>query len=184
MKKILLMCFIYIFAAISTANAVLKAASEVVNYSCSSKEDNRIFCVDEDGKPLTGKIKKRSGDKYTSIENYLKGYRNGLVTIFNNEGGLLERVYYKQGIKNGMDKIYYPNRSIWILANYNNGLLNGRVDVYDSKGKLMGRMHYNKGILDSGYCRNNQNQKTDLTINEIKSWQFNLLYNCGTSGTL
>ena len=78
-----------------------------------------------------------------------------------------------------MDKIYYPNRSINVLANYKDGLLDGRIDVYYPNGKLKGRFTYSRGTLLNGTCVNARGKKSSLLNDAISSNSENTLYECG-----
>lgn len=171
---IALCSFVYILF-----NNSVYAADDVVNYSCAQQENEVTYCLDSKGKPLSGKVEQiRDDGTPQSIENYSKGYLNGLVTYFDADGKQQERLYYNNGIKNGMYKKYYPNRTIQILANYKKGLLDGRVDLYSDAGKLKGRMYYKNGYLERGYCESN-GQKQNFSAQKITEQQFNTLVQCG-----
>lgn len=157
-----------------------KASSEVEGYACEEQADKRVYCYYEKSrKPVTGKIKKRQEGYYSSIENFSKGYRDGLNTFFDGDGYVRERVYYKQGLKNGIDKIYYENRTIKSIAEYNEGILEGQVDVYSEDGKLLGRMKYKRGKLEHGYCINSQGKREKFSLEFMKKQQENQLVTCG-----
>lgn len=176
-KKVL--CFVILSLNVMALQAYAKASDEVENYTCSEKEDHRIYCVYQDtNKPVSGKIKRHNGDNYASIENFSKGYRDGLNSFFDTDGNIKERSYYKQGVKNGIEKIYYSNRSIRSTANYKNGLLHGNADIYTEDGKLLGRMRYSYGKLARGYCRKNK-EKEDFSPEFIKNHNENELVTCG-----
>ena len=186
MQRVLQSLIVVLCFSINThlyANATNKATKQLnvsQSYKCQEKENNIIYCLDESGKPLTGKRELKNADgNWISIENFRKGHRNGLCTYFDKDGNYQERVYYKQGIKNGMDKIYYPNRSINVLANYKDGLLDGRIDVYYPNGKLKGRFTYSRGTLLNGTCVNARGKKSSLLNDAISSNSENTLYECG-----
>jgi antitoxin component YwqK of YwqJK toxin-antitoxin module len=169
-----------LLSVFSTFDVQAKASDEVEDYECSEKEDKRIYCVYKNTfKPVTGKIKKRNGDNYVSIENFSKGYLDGLCSYFNSDGRIKERTYYKQGIKNGTSKIYYPNRSYKSVINYKDGDIDGMVDIYAEDSKLLGRMKYKKGKLVRGYCVNSKGKKEDLSHELIKNHGENALVTCG-----
>ena len=116
-----------------------------------------------------------------SIINYKNGYQDGLATYFGKNGKLKERAYFKQGVKNGMDKVYYENRTIYQLLNYRRGLLNGVQVYYTSKGKQLGRFEYKDGVLQSGFCMRFEGEKFkkyDLSHEEIKQTPHNQLVKC------
>lgn len=179
MKKIYFFVLIIglIFGGLQTASAGRKDESK--NYRCHTEPDDRIFCLDEKERPLSGKRTREVNGHYVSIENYIKGYRDGLSTFFDENGKQIERVYFKQGIKNGMDKIYYPTGGVKISAQYKNGLLNGKVDVYDDRGKLLGRMRYKNGILYKGSCRNQNGKDENFTPEFIAAQPENQVVTCG-----
>lgn len=157
------------------------ADAAVPEYDCTTKNDKE-YCKGADKKPVTGKITKYQDDgNYLSIINYKNGYQDGLATYFGKNGKLKERAYFKQGVKNGMDKVYYENRTIYQLLNYRRGLLNGVQVYYTSKGKQLGRFEYKDGVLQSGFCMRFEGEKFkkyDLSHEEIKQTPQNQLVKC------
>lgn len=152
---------------------------EELRYECKTDENNLVFCLDENNKPLTGKRTLRtSSGLYSSIENFKNGRLNGLSTYFNSSGDKQERVYFKDGLRNGMYKYYYANRTIKILTNYKDGLLDGKLDVYYPDGSLVGRMTYKGGKLLRGFCQKD-NKKQVFTIEMIQSYPENKINDCG-----
>jgi len=161
----------------------LKSSSseKSISYTCVQDSNDLTFCTDMNGKPLNGKIaEKISSTEYLKIENYKKGYRDGLCTYYNENGVLKERTYYKSGVKNGMSKLYYSHNNIQALANYKNGLLDGIVDIYTAQGKLLGRLRYKKGVLEKGTCYPN-GKKENIKRDIIKNIEPNQIYGCGAS---
>lgn len=165
---------------ISEEGFVVKNSSpkQQLQYNC--QEDNDIkFCVDADNKPVDGKVAQYDDlGTALSIENFKKGYLNGLSSYFYQDGNPKERLYYKDGQKNGMYKYYYPERNIQISANYKNGLLDGQLDVYLPNNSLYGRMKYKKGRLEKGYCKEG-GKKVDFSRDLLKSYPFNVINTCG-----
>ena len=177
-KYLFYISVLLVFVAIAEVQA--KATDEVKDYECSEKEDSRIYCVYKNtNKPVSGKIKKRNGDNYASIENFSKGYLDGLCSYFDADGKIMERTYYKQGVKNGNSKLYYPNRSFRRVVNYKDGLLDGMIDIYDEAGQLLGRMKYKRGKLTHGYCVNANGKKEDFSHQFIRNQPENELVTCG-----
>lgn len=161
----------------------LKSSSseKPISYRCAQDEVGRTFCAYTDGKPLNGKIaEKNDAGQYSKIENYKKGFLDGLCTYYNERGVLKERTYYKSGLKNGMSKLYYSYNNVQIAANYKNGLLDGMLDIYTTQGKLLGRLRYKKGVLEKGTCYTN-GKKENIKNDTIKNHEFNTIYSCGTS---
>ncbi|MBQ9035374.1 MAG: hypothetical protein IJ099_05375 [Alphaproteobacteria bacterium] len=173
----------FILTLLSTIMITLQssATQREIPHSCNA-DGERFYCVDEHQQPLNGKIYETwENGKYKSIINYKKGYADGLATYFNDEGKLMERVYYKQGIKNGMDKIYYDNRTIKVWAQYNNGELDGWQNFYTDEGKQQGKAYYKRGKLTGGYCLAdlpNRRQKVNISREQIEKNGFNQLFQC------
>lgn len=160
-------------------NASAGKTNESQNYQCKHEADGRVFCLDEKGKPLTGKKTRGTDGRYISIESYAKGYRDGLTTFFDEDGKQHERVYFKQGLKNGMDKIYYATGGVKINAQYKNGVLHGQVEAYNDRGKLLGRMRYKNGMLERGFCKNEDGKNENFTPQFIAAQPQNQIVTCG-----
>ncbi len=177
-KKILiLMLFGVFFCQQVSANE----EERFVEHSCEPV-DERNYCVDANGEPLEGKIYTPWPDGgYKAIINYKNGYADGLATYFNDQGKPIERVYYKSGIKNGMDKIYYANRTIKVWANYKNGKLDGWQNFFTPQGRQQGKMYYKNGKLTDGFCisyNNKRRQKMYLTAEQKEQNEDNQLFFC------
>ena len=167
--------FLCLFSVIAQAKNNKSSDQE---YLCK-EIDKKTYCEDTKHSPLTGKLRTYyTNDKPKSIENYKRGFRDGLTTFFDSKGNKQERLYYNHGIKNGTDKIYYPNRNIKFSANYDNGLLNSLFEVYNLEGDLLGRMKYKQGVLLKGYCIENKKKK-NISITELKEHKFNEMFTCG-----
>lgn len=179
MKKIYFFVLIIGITLSGLQNASAGKKDEQKNYQCRHESDGLIFCLNEKGKPLNGKRIRELNGHYISIENYVKGYRDGLTTFFDEKGKELERAYFKQGIKNGIDKIYYSTGGIKISAHYKDGLLHGQVDIYDDQGKLLGRMRYKNGMLEKGSCKNQDGKQENFTPEFIAAQPENYIIICG-----
>ena len=106
MKKYLFYISV-LLVLLATFKVQARAVDEVKDYECSDQDDGRVYCVYKNtNKPVSGKIKRRQGDNYSSIENFSKGYLDGLCSYFDADGKIMERTYYKQGVKNGNSKLY------------------------------------------------------------------------------
>ncbi len=185
-KKTVNLVFLAFVFCLMKSLPVLALDEENIEHSCEQK-DERNYCVDANGMPLNGKIYTTwpESEQYKTIINYKRGYADGLATYFNNEGKLMERVYYKTGIKNGMDKIYYANRTIKIWANYKNGKLDGWQNYFTPEGKLQGKMYYKKGKLTNGFCiaySDKGKLKKTLSTEQIAQNEENKLFLCSESG--
>lgn len=177
MQKIITLILLVFLNSASFASATERD----IPHSCQPQGE-RFYCVDTNNQPLNGKIYSTwENGQYKSIINYKKGYADGLATYFNEDGKLMERVYFKLGIKNGMDKIYYDNRTIKIWAQYNNGQLDGWQNFYTSEGKQQGKAYYKQGKLTDGYCilmKNKRRQKINITREQMEKNLPNQLFLC------
>ena len=156
----------------------VSAKDDIVN--CKTENDLQ-YCVDGQDNPITGKVSIKYDNGYTkSLENMKNGYRNGLVTEYDEEGALVKRSYYRMGVLNGQYKIYHKNRQIKVFANYKEGVLHGNSEIYDADGNLMGKILYAKGRVKNGFCYETpKGKKNKLTFFEIQNLQDNTLVTCG-----
>ena len=170
--------FAFVLTLLSIYGCEAWAKDEVVN--CVT-EDNLQFCVNEKGEPITGKVSiKYENGRTKSLENLKNGYRNGLVTEFDEDGSLKKRSYYKMGVENGDYKLYHKNRQLKLIANKKEGILHGNSEIYDEEGNLIGKISYNKGRVKNGFCRKSaKSRKERLTFFEIQNLPDNFLVTCG-----
>ncbi len=167
----------------TTAHAYIQEDPNLINtpgnLKCISGNDDMLYCVDEKDKPFTGrKTVQFNENRFKSIENFKNGYRDGLCTYFDKFGQRHERAYYKQGIKNGMYKLYHSDNHIKVIATYKDGLLDSTSDIYLSDGTLWGRMRYKRGYLEKGFCQKN-GKKENLSYEALKAQPFNTINSCG-----
>lgn len=170
--------FIIVLLLSFCASYTASAKNKVVN--CSTENDLQ-YCVDEEGKPITGKVAiKYENGKTKTLENLKNGYRNGLLTQFDEDGNLVSRTYYDMGVLNGQYKLYHPNRQLKLFATNKDGVFHGNSEIYDEKGNLVGKITYNKGRVKSGYCKSSEKDKKNrLTFFEIQNFPDNYLVTCG-----
>lgn len=146
---------------------------------CQTDEEKTLFCVNKDGKPLSGRrVVTKGKGLYVSTEFFKNGYLNGLCVYYDENGMKKESIYYRMGIRDGVYKAYYPNEGVKIWANYKNGLLEGNLDVLNQSGKLRGRMRYRRGFLEKGFCNIN-GKKDNFSDEMLKSFPFNVINDCG-----
>ena len=156
MKNVL----IYILFGLAFCPNVSAAKEKILtsdNISCNS---SNTYCTSQNGRQLTGKVSRYNGEE-KALSNYQNGYLSGLTTIWNADGQIIRKTYYKNGEKNGVEKLFYDNYTAYSSAEYKDGKLHGRVDYYTEKGKLKGRLSYKNGYFEKGYCVVN-GQKQDL----------------------
>ena len=173
--------YVITFLVILFFTCSANADEQKVEHTCEAVGE-RFYCVDKDKQPLNGKIYDTwPNGEYKTIINYKEGYADGLSTYFNNEGKLMERAYYKMGVKHGMDKVYYDNRTIKIFANYKNGLLDGWQNFFTPQGRQRCKVYYKNGKLTEGYCisyAHKHRRKKSLTFEQIETVELNQLFNC------
>jgi len=72
---------------------------------------------------------------------------NGLISFYDiNSNTLLTDCEYVNGIKSGINNIYYTNGKVKSILNYENNKLNGYVAFFDSTGKLYCKQYYYYGL--------------------------------------
>lgn len=76
---------------------------------CGKKGENKlIYCIDKDGKPVTGNVHKLKDGFAVRRYTFSDGYLEGISQIYDDYGHLLETRPYKKGILNGT--LYKYNR--------------------------------------------------------------------------
>lgn len=77
--------------------------------------------------------------------------KNGLVTTTNASTKVKNEVTFKDGVRHGPAKAYYPDGKIWKSNNYADGKLDGEAFIYFRNGKPKRASGYFKGIRDGNY---------------------------------
>ena len=86
-------------------------------------------------------------EKLVAEENYTKGLLDGESrTFYAENGGLLEVILYRAGLKSGSYQKYFPGESLMIEGYYENDLLEGEYITYDINGNIQTRGKYSKGL--------------------------------------
>ncbi|WP_375580974.1 hypothetical protein ABWH96_08165 [Marivirga tractuosa] len=83
---------------------------------------------------------------------------------------------YKEGQRNGVDKIYYPNGELRIFQHYKNGQLHGKYISYDENGNVEEQYSYKEGKPYDGLFKNSIPYTRDIDDNEYKISKGNLVY--------
>jgi antitoxin component YwqK of YwqJK toxin-antitoxin module len=101
-----------------------------------------------------------NGQLHLSV-NYKDGKKHGLAKEYNEQGILISIIEYRYGteidreninryrdsLKVGVWKEFYPNGKIKSEMNYKDGVLNGMVRFYDLSGELLHAYRYENGVL-------------------------------------
>jgi len=81
-----------------------------------------------------------------SIENYVNGKLNGKVIVFFSDGKIASETHYKNGIKEGISKLYSEKGIILEEIPYKNNKFDGWVTYRNTKGQLIAQGMYEKGL--------------------------------------
>ena len=100
-----------------------------------------------------------------SEEHYKDGVIDGLSKVFYPEGGLSEQRLYKQGVRDGLWEQYYPEGKLKLKGTYKAGEKQGAFKILYFSGQLMIAGQYISGYPDGIwiYC----NEKGTITKKEI-----------------
>lgn len=113
---------IYIGIKISEASAAEeKSAPQTKTYTinkdtkCGKRGENKlIYCIDKEGKPVTGNVHKLKNGFAIRRYMFSDGYLNGISQIYDDYGHLTETRPYEKGILNGT--VYQYNRRGKIIS--------------------------------------------------------------------
>ena len=124
---------IYIGIKISEAYADDKTSTPKTNSYIINKDtkcgkkgaDKLIYCVDKEGKPITGRVHKIKNGSAIRRYTFGDGYLNGISEIYDDYGHLLETRPYEKGILNGTLYQYNRRGKIVTAEPYINGKREG-----------------------------------------------------------
>ena len=92
-----------------------------------------------------------------SEENWNKGLKNGLSTLYSStDGTLLEEINWKMGKMHGIYKTYYTTGQNRISMNYENGKMHGSFVCYYPDGKIWNQGQYTNNIKSGTWTRYNE----------------------------
>ena len=80
-----------------------------------------------------------------SVTPIRNGLKNGVQKIYDKQGRVVLETTYVDGQKNGPQKAYFANGKLWYVMHYKNNVLNGRAVMYDAKGNLIKEAYYVNG---------------------------------------
>lgn len=90
---------------------------------------------------------KYSNGKTAFKINFVKGLREGLNEIYDENGQLLSQSHYKAGLLNGERIQFYENGKVYKKENFARGELLGTVEVFESNGNLFMTSEFYYDIL-------------------------------------
>lgn len=79
------------------------------------------------------------------------GFQHGPEYLLYDNGTILEKCLYINGVKDGPSKTFWYNGNIETECNYKNGSLDGIYKVYNENGKLNYEGLYTDGKLENKY---------------------------------
>ncbi len=88
------------------------------------------------------KTQNQEGD---TVERWLKHSQVTHFKVYNKQGKLIEEGSYKDNLKHGIQKKFYPDGSIWIISPYAKGLKEGVEKQYYQTGQLQLICQYKNG---------------------------------------
>jgi hypothetical protein len=77
--------------------------------------------------------------------------KSGLVTQVNPETKVKNEINYKDGLKDGESRSYYPNGALWKKTNYHQGNLHGLAQIFYEDGTLKREANYKDDQRDGAY---------------------------------
>lgn len=77
--------------------------------------------------------------------------KNGLVTTTNSRTKVKNEVTYKDGVRQGPARSYYPNGKLWKENNFVDGKLDGVAQIFFRNGKVKRETNYSAGKRDGKY---------------------------------
>ena len=117
------------------------------NYECSATATGNEFVR------VTWKSKYGYTEKNGSFvirQNIDEGLLNGQSKFFDERDNLLQMVSYKTGLREGLEKSYYKEGSVYLERNFSGNQLNGYVTQYDEAGyKIIEDLYQNNEIKSS-----------------------------------
>ena len=99
--------------------------------------------------------------KLVSEEHYKDGLIDGLSKVFFPEGGLSELNVYKQGIKDGLWEQYYDDGKIKLRGAFKSGEKQGAFKIFYPSGHFMISGQYNTGHQDGTWFYYNEKGATE-----------------------
>jgi len=91
-----------------------------------------------------------SAGKLTRECSYHKGRLQGQVIEYNDEGGLIRKEYFEQGLKNGSQYVFWPNGQILQKQDFKNGIPQSAVIQFNKAGKRVSKIEDDRpGIVDA-----------------------------------
>jgi len=114
---------------------------------------------------------------------FKEGKKEGLFTIYYENGMLHSKEYFKNGERNGSIEHYNSNGKLLRRGSFKNGVLHGFWEDFDGNGTLLNVGNYDNGKNDGfwkRFYRNGQLQEKGVYINDKKDGVWEHYYSDGT----
>ncbi len=159
MKKIIIGVFLLISALSFSAERVVKMENAYV-------DDKGIVYVIGEKIPFTGIVENYKVPPISEGDSVLEGkipFKNGVVDgvskLYYPNGKVQNESTHKKGVPDGVSKTYYENRKLKVELPFKNGIIEGIAKVYYLTGKLMSEESYKNDQLDGIVKRYDENGK-------------------------
>lgn len=122
----------------------------LVAFSCTqgkpgnAKADNKKSSQADTGYTGIERYKNSKGVVHKEVE-FKNGVRDGITRIYYQGGAIEQEVPYKNGLKNGDAKWYYPDGKLFRSTPYENDTINGDQVQYYKNLKVKARIRYKDG---------------------------------------
>ncbi len=141
-------------------------------FACQSKNAQETVIKNEDGEVLEGWVKRYNGDKLKSETFYKNGIREGVARVYYDTGELSDEVIYVGDELNGMAKKYHKNGQVYSLTPYVNDKKDGVQKKYYPNGNIWAETPYKRGEPGIGLKEYKRNGSLRKVFPSIESQQF------------
>lgn len=142
------------------------SAETVVNSSelfCSN-ENEIVVCMDKKLKPFSGKaVAKNNNGFVRSITSYKNGLIDGVSKIYYDNGQLKEENTYRKGKAEGVSRGYYENGQLLGEIHNKNGELSGKIKMYYDDGSVLIDGMVEDGEMTYASCYSQEGEEIDCS---------------------
>ena len=105
-------------------------------------------------------------------KNDIKGKKTGEWMFYRKDNSLSAKMYFKNGKREGLKKIYWENGNVYTIANYINGKIEGIDKTYYKDGSIAYSIPYKNGLKNG----EEKKYKNNGTIYSIKNYKNDALH--------
>lgn len=95
---------------------------------------------------FTGIAQYKNGDNVTKQVELKNGIKDGITRLFYKGGAVQQEIPYVNGHKEGNAKWFYPDSKLFRVTPYENDTINGEQIQYYKDGKVKARIRYTDGV--------------------------------------